>query len=174
VNKLNKIFEDKEYYTLVEDILKNKEFNEIDKIEHHGTSRMLHSMRVSYYSYLISKALRLHNSEVARGGLLHDFFMSSEERTSKDRFVSTFTHPKYAVKNADNTFEINDLERDIIKTHMFPVNIAIPKYLESWIVSLVDKGVATYEFVSSYKFRLSYASNYLYLFLLLSIISYNK
>ncbi len=169
---MNQITEDNEYYILVKDILDNKHFNEIDKIEHHGTSRMLHSMRVSYYSYLVSKALRLHTSEVARAGLLHDFFMSSEDRTSMDRFLSTFTHPKYAVRNADNMFELNNLERDIIKSHMFPINIAIPKYLESWLVSAVDKCVALYEFSSSYRFRLSYATNYLYLFLILNLIKY--
>ncbi len=169
---MNQITEDNEYYILVKDILDNKHFNEIDKIEHHGTSRMLHSMRVSYYSYLVSKALRLHTSEVARAGLLHDFFMSSEDRTSMDRFSSTFTHPKYAVRNADNIFELNNLERDIIKSHMFPINIAIPKYLESWLVSVVDKCVALYEFSSSYRFRLSYATNYLYLFLILNLVKY--
>lgn len=166
---MNQITENKEYYILVKDILDNKEFNEIDKIEHHGTSRMLHSMRVSYYSYLVSKALNLHTSEVARAGLLHDFFMSEDDRTNKDRFLSTFTHPKYAVRNAESLFELNKIEHDIIKTHMFPVNIAIPKYLESWIVSIVDKCVATYEFSASYRFRLSYATNYLYLFLILSL-----
>jgi len=166
---VNQITENNEYYMLVKDILDNKEFNEIDKIEHHGTSRMQHSMRVSYYSYLVSKALNLHTSEVARAGLLHDFFMSENDRTNKERFLSTFTHPKYAVKNAESLFELNKIEHDIIKTHMFPVNIAIPKYLESWIVSIVDKCVATYEFGKSYRFRLSYATNYLYLFLILSL-----
>lgn len=167
---MNQMAEDKDYYMLVGDILNNEQFNEIDKIEHHGTSRMLHSMRVSYYSYKISKKLNLHTKEIARAGLLHDFFMSSDERTKKDKLMSTFTHPKYAVANAECLFNLNKLEHDIIRTHMFPVNLAIPKYLESWIVSVVDKCVATYEFSSSYRFRLSYATNYLYLFLILSLI----
>ena len=43
------------------------------------------------------------------------------------------------------------MEKDIIYSHMFPlIPTRPPKYLESWVVSLVDKVVATYEFASSY------------------------
>ena len=153
-----------EYNLLVHDILKDKEWKKIDKIEHHQTSRLTHCLRVSYFSYLIAKKIRLDYVSVARAGLLHDFFMSYEDRTKKERFLSTFTHPKYALINASNKFELNNCEKDIIRTHMFPVNIAIPKYLESWLVSIVDKAVAIYEFTSSYKKQLNYATNYLYIY----------
>lgn len=167
---MNYITEDKEYELLVNDIFKNEDFMKIDTIEHHGTSRLIHSRRVSYYSYKIAKKLKLSYKDVARAGLLHDFFMSYEDRTKKERFLSTFTHPKYALINAETNFELNNLEKDIIRTHMFPINLAIPKYAESWLVSIVDKFVAIYEFTLSYRYQLSYATNYLYLFLVLSFI----
>ena len=39
------------------------------------------------------------------------------------------------------------IERDIIKKHMFPLNIAFPKYKESLIVCIADKIIALYETV---------------------------
>ena len=168
---MKNLFNDEYYCLIIKDILENENFNKLNSIEHHGTTRMMHSMRVSYYSYLVSKKLKLRAKEVARAGLLHDFFMSYEDRTKFERFLSTFTHPKYAAINVKNEFLINDLEYDIIRTHMFPINIAIPKYTESWIVSIVDKIVATYEFATSYKYIFKHAFNYLYIFYVLQLFN---
>ena len=88
------IEKDYDYLNLVDYILNDDEFNKIDAIEHHGITRKEHSVKVSYYSYKIAKALHLNYRDVARGGLLHDFFLSDEERTGMDRFISTFVHPK--------------------------------------------------------------------------------
>lgn len=167
---MKNITKDNEYETLINDILKNEDFLKIDKIEHHKTSRLEHSMRVSYYSYKIAKKMKLNYVDVARAGLLHDFFMSYDDRTKKERFLSTFTHPKYALINATNNFELNNREKDIIRTHMFPLNPAVPKYAESWVVSFIDKCVALYEFSKEYKYQLSYATGYLYFFLILSFL----
>ena len=161
---------DEKYNLLIYDILKNDEFLKIDQIEHHQTSRLTHSLRVSYIAYKIAKKLKLDYVSVARAGLLHDFFMSYEDRTKKERFFSVFRHPKYALINASNNFNLNNCEKDIIRTHMFPINIAIPRYLESWLVSFVDKGVAIYEFASSYKNQLSLASNYLYISFIVNLL----
>lgn len=167
---MENLFEDKEYYALIKDILDDNNFKKLDNIEHHGTTRLEHSLRVSYYSYLASKKFKLHTKEIARAGLLHDFFMSYEDRTKRERFFSTFIHPRYAAANANKYFNISDLEYDIIRTHMFPLNLAVPKYSESWIVSIIDKVIGFYEFFNSYKFKLSYATNYLYFFIFLNFL----
>lgn len=150
---------DEYYLKLVENILSNDEFNKIKDIEHHGTTRYNHSLRVSYFSYKITKLCHLDYEDVARAGLLHDFFLSSENRTSKERFLSTFTHPKYAVETSLNHFNLSEKEVDIIKSHMFPIYYQIPKYAESWIVSLVDKIVGAYEFSLKFKCKFSYVAN---------------
>ena len=75
------IFKDENYCTLVNDILNNKDFIKTDNIEHHATTRFAHSLRVSYYSYILACKLGLNSLSVARAGLLHDYFMSSEDRT---------------------------------------------------------------------------------------------
>lgn len=157
---------DLQYMSIVNNILDNDEFLKIRQIEHHGISRYDHSLKVSYYSYKIAKALHLDYEQTAVGGLLHDFFLSPEDRTQKDRLVSVFTHPKQAVDMAKSQFDLTTKEIDMIRSHMFPINLSVPKYAESWIVSMVDKCVATNEFAIKFRFRLKYAYN---LFLLFAI-----
>ena len=157
-------FDNYEYKEIVKDILNNREFKKIELCPHHKINRLVHSKRVSYYSYKICKKLGFDYVSAARGGLLHDFFISDEDRNVKDRFVSTFVHPKEAVDNSMRVFGINEKEKDIIKSHMFPINISLPKYAESWIVSMVDKVVGSYEFGRKFGYLVN-----VYLILLLNI-----
>ena len=155
-NSLDNIFNDRGYMFIVGDILNNPYFTEIKNCRHHGMNRLDHSLRVSYYSYLLAKKLRFNAVETARGGLLHDFFLTEELSYRKQKF-SLFFHPYVSLKNASHYFDLTDREKDIIITHMFPsLPHKVPKYMESWIVSLVDKIVATYEFYCSY------GKNYVY------------
>ena len=164
---MNSIYNDYTYTNIINDILENEEFLKIKNYKHHGLSRLEHSLRVSYYSYLITKKLRLNYIETARGGLLHDFFLNENLSERKQR-LSMIYHPYEALKYANNFFYLSDLEKDIIINHMFPtLPHKIPKYLESWIVSLVDKVVATYEFYYSYGRTFVYRLSNLYVILLL-------
>ena len=36
-------------------------------------------------------------------------------------------------------------EKNMIESHMFPMGNIMPKYKESWTLSLIDKGISTYE-----------------------------
>lgn len=166
---MSQIKNDNEYANIVGHILENEEFNKIRNIEHHGISRFDHSVKVSYYSYKVAKALKLDYYDVARAGLLHDFFLSNDERTLTDRFLSTFVHPKKAEHNANQVFGINNREADIIRTHMFPVNLSVPRYAESWVVNFVDKVVGAYEFSRKFGYKLSYATNLYLIFLFNSL-----
>lgn len=158
--------EDSNYNKIIENILENKAFNKLKSIEHHGISRYEHSLKVSYYSYKIAKALHLDYYETARGGLLHDFFISKEDRTTKERFLSTFTHPKKALETAKKHFDLSRKEEDMIKSHMFPINLSVPKYLESWIISGVDKVIAVNELSVKCRFQLRYVYNVALLFII--------
>ena len=161
---------DENYNILIEDILENEEFKKLENIEHHGTSRLEHSKRVSYYSYQVCKKMGLDYISAARAGLLHDFFISKKERNKKERLFSMFTHPKKALITATSFFDLNDIEQNIIISHMFPIYIALPQYLESWIVSIVDKIVGTYEFLEKISLKHIYVPN---IFLLTLIQIFN-
>ena len=157
---------DNEFNNIIKDIMKNKQFKKMNLIQHHGISRLDHSLKVSYYSYKISKFMHLNYKETARGGLLHDFFFTPEDIESKDRAKYFLSHPKKALETASTYFNLSDKEKDMIVSHMFPVYISIPKYLESWIVSIVDKVVATNELAFKFKFRFRYSYNLLLLFII--------
>lgn len=166
---MNTKYNNEEFNKIVLHILEDKDFQKLEEIRHHDSNRLQHSLKVSYYSYRIAKALHLNYDEVARGGLLHDFFI---ERTvnfenPKDKvLLYTTKHPMLALQNAEEHFEITEKEADMIKCHMFPLDFRIPKYAESWIVNLVDTGVSTFEFSKKFGYKFSYAINLYLLFLL--------
>lgn len=172
VKKLNKDYKeifckDIEYYSIIDDILENEKFKKTYTCRHHGLNRMEHSLKVSYYSYNIAKSLKLNYISVARAGLLHDFFIA-DDLSATQKKVSVFVHPYKSLKNSTDYFQLNDMEKDIIISHMFPtLPHKIPKYLESWLVSIVDKVVATYEFYYSYGRPYVYRLSNLYLFAIL-------
>ena len=166
---MNRFCCDTDYMKIVEKILNDSEFQKIDRIEHHGITRMDHSIKVSYYSYKVAKILKLSENEVARAGLLHDFFLSEEDRNFKTRFISTFTHPKKSLKMAEKNFELNQVEENIIHSHMFPFYFSLPKYAESWIVAIVDKLVGSMEFLLKFGYKLNYMTN-IYIIVLLNFI----
>lgn len=155
---------DQEYLDLVKDIINDKRFLKLKECEHHGITRFEHSLKVSYKSYKYAKKHGLNYKEVAVGGLLHDFF-NDKNYGFKKRLVSTFTHPNKAAYNAVNTFNVNKKEKDIIKSHMFPLNLNIPHCKESWVVSLYDKKVAVSELVSKLGFKIQHICNIVLLLL---------
>lgn len=140
------IYNDKKFDNIIKDVMNDIDFKEIDTCVHHGISRLEHSLRVSYYSYKVTKVLGLDYKETAVAGLLHDFFLS-KNLNIPDKLTSMFEHPVKALENAESHFYLSDMQKDIIVSHMFPlIPNKPPKFLESWVVSLVDKCVATYEF----------------------------
>ena len=167
---ISELLTDEDYTILIEDILENNEFKKLENIEHHGTSRYNHSLKVSYYSYKICRILGLDHISAARAGLLHDFFLSDNERTKTERIISVFTHPKKALTNSLEHFELNEKEKNIIVSHMFPINLILPEYLESWLVSITDKIIGTYEFLEKYSLKQLHVPN-IYLLLLIKIFS---
>lgn len=164
--------QDEEYMSIIKDILSVDEFRNLENIQHHEQTRLNHSLKVSYYAYRAAKKMGLHYDEVARAGLLHDFYLGqvNEQKNIKDRFLLfTTKHPQQAVYNSLKYFELTDKEIDIIRSHMFPVDIKIPKYAESWLVSIVDKIVSFNEFGYKFSNKLSWMIN-LYIVVILNYI----
>ena len=161
------IRKDKEYKKIVKEIFRNSNFKKLYNIEHHGISRMEHSVRISYYSYVIAKFLRMDYVSVARGALLHDFFLDGDERTLKEKFLDTFTHPRRALSTAIDNFNVNKIEKNIIVSHMFPIYLSLPKYKESFLVNSVDKIIGFKELVRGFACKFNYKFNYSYVFILL-------
>lgn len=165
------VIKNKEYKKIVKDILRNKEFKKLYNIEHHGISRYEHLVKISYYSYIIAKKLKLDYKSVCRGGILHDFYLDGDERNAKRKFFDTFIHPKKSLITSNINFNLNNIEKNIIISHMFPIYPALPKYKESILVNIVDKVLGLKEMILEYHYKFKYNFNYLYVLTLLFLIN---
>ena len=139
---------DNDYVDCITDLIENEKVLEMnDFIQHGGTSCLKHCFNVSYSSYYLCKKAGLDYRSAARGGLLHDFFLY-DWRVDKDSYTGFhgFAHPKIALKNATELFDLNEKEKNIILRHMWPLTITPSKYPETYIVTLADKYCAVMEF----------------------------
>lgn len=137
---------DEEYCNCIKEVAQTDIFLSMENYVHHGkVSCLEHSLHVSYCSYLISKRLGLDFLSTARGALLHDFFLYDWHSTKTEGGLHGFTHPKLALENANQYFELNEVEKDIILKHMWPLTWRLPKFKESFVVMLADKYCATIE-----------------------------
>lgn len=148
---------EQEFLEIVKDILALKEFQDTKLIKHHGNGVYEHSVKTSHMAYKIAKMINANYVCAARAGMLHDFFYydwRSEEAKEKrknykgiDKIIKMhgFIHPYEAYENASKYFVITKKEHDAIVKHMFPLVPILPRYVESWIVSISDKIIAAQE-----------------------------
>lgn len=140
-----------EFELIINDILNLNEFKELDSEIHHGISRYGHSLRVAKTCYKISKCLHLDYPNITRAALLHDFY-SNEQMKQYNKYQTFVYHQEQALKNATEHFELNEIQKNMIVSHMFPFCKTLPKYKESFLLGCVDKGVSAYEM---YRYKLS-------------------
>ena len=105
-------FLDEEFCDLIRPINILDEYQKLKCIKHHGITRYEHSLRVAYYSYIITKALKLDYKETTEAALLHDFFI--DEVKEKNPIARLRQHPEYAVLNASKIIDLSEKQVDII------------------------------------------------------------
>ncbi len=175
-NEITKIYEDKEFISIIDDIINNETVQKMkDFRQHYNVSCFEHCLCVSYYSYLICKKLHLDYKSVARAGMLHDLFLYDwRKKVNGRKGLHAFTHPKTALENSLKLFNLNNKEKDIILKHMWPVTIIPPKYLESFVITFVDKHCAMSETFNSFAQICSKKTvfRYAYVFLCLLFIRF--
>ena len=155
-------FED--WFLIVKLILLNDEFQKRLKFKHHYGSVFYHSILVSFKAYKLSLKRKCDSKICAIAGLLHDFYpypwQYSKELEDMDPSLLEhlkikkslfkkhgFTHAREAMENYHKFFPnyIDTKIDNAILRHMFPLNIALPKYKESWIITFADKTIAIKE-----------------------------
>lgn len=139
---LNKIEKD-QFISYIRDIVLTQQFQETKNYCQHGdTSTFTHCIVVSCYSYWLSLRLplRYDRKSIIRGALLHDFYLYDWHIPNKSHRLHGFSHAGAALENANQYFELNQTEKDIIKCHMWPLNLTkVPRNREALLVCLVDK-----------------------------------
>ena len=150
-----------EWYSIVEKILINKEFQKRKLfMHHHNITVWDHVIMVSFKSFIAAKKVHCDARVCAIAGLLHDFYSQAwistpeiEEleggkyatymKIKKKGFWQEhgWIHAKDASINYQKFFPelVDDKITNCIKWHMFPLNIIPPKYIEGWIITTVDK-----------------------------------
>ncbi len=119
-----------------------------DYTQHGSVTRLEHSLAVAYYSLVLYHRFGYSGDErtLLRGALLHDFFLYDwRSKEGENARTHGFTHPVAALENACLHFDLNEREKDIIRSHMWPLAKQAPKYVVSYIVSMADKACATTE-----------------------------
>lgn len=131
------------YKKEISDLLENSDVRNMNNfIQHSDITTFIHCTHVSFISYLICLKFGWCYRDTARGALLHDMFLYDWHDKNVDRGkFHGFTHPRTALNNAEKSVcSLNDRQKDIILNHMWPLTIyRLPKYKETYIVTLADK-----------------------------------
>ena len=137
----------KVYYSLFSEFNSVNKYRKLKSIVHHGDNRLDHINRVAKISFLISKALGLDYISCTRGAMMHDFFTIDDINRGSIKYRKYLNNHSYkALSNSLDYFEVNEVEEDIILSHMYPLCKNKPSYKESHVVCICDKIVSIYEF----------------------------
>lgn len=135
----------------VENIINNDKYKSMKLHRHHGAvSTLEHSEYVATVAERLSRVLRIKNIDreaLMRGSLLHDFYLYDwHHEDNGEHKWHGYHHADKAIENATDEFNLNKKERDIIHSHMWPLNITrVPRSREAWLVCLSDKYVSVRE-----------------------------
>lgn len=116
--------------------------------QHKGGTSFAHCVAVAAMSYKIAKKLGwdVDPKSLARGAMLHDFYLYDTETMPYSDYQHSLVHPKLSLQNAEKVFDLNNKERNIILSHMWPIPGApLPRSREAWLVCMADKICATRE-----------------------------
>ncbi len=127
-------------------------------LQHGNVSVYEHSLGVALACVKLARLLRVKVDErsLVRGALLHDYFLYDWHEHDRSHRFHGFIHAARAAKNAERDFGLNKVEKNMIRSHMFPMNLTVPRYRESVILCIADKLCATRETFSTRKKRRGY------------------
>ncbi|MDA3847796.1 MAG: phosphohydrolase [Vallitaleaceae bacterium] len=120
---------------------------------HRDTSCLEHSLNVSYTAYRIGKALNLDAKSLARASMFHDFYLYDWHIKGNRKGLHGMMHAAEAYNNTIKYFEVNEKEKDMILTHMWPLNPKLPKYIESILLMCVDRYCTVLELLKIKSYR---------------------
>jgi uncharacterized protein len=110
--------------------------------QHRGNTTFRHCRSVAESSFRMAQRLgwRIDEAALARGAMLHDYHLYTRQERKINFLRHAFAHPKTACRNAERIFPLSGKEKNIIKSHMWPLTpLALPRSKEAFLVTLADK-----------------------------------
>ena len=143
------------FIRMAREVMREGRYAEMKKYYSHSDVTVhAHCIKVAFaaYRFAVEHRIRCDLRSLVRGALLHDYYLYDWHDPNKGFRWHGFKHHRFALQNAERDYELNDRERRIIYTHMFPLTFwCIPTSREAWLVSIADKMVATEETLRKYK-----------------------
>lgn len=166
------IDKDIKFQNIIKPIITNETVQQMKNFrQHYETSCFEHCYMAAYYCYLICKKFHLDYKSATRAAMLHDLFLYDWREKRPDRKgLHAFTHGKKACENACKLFDLNKKEKDIIIKHMWPVTISLPKSLEGFVLTFVDKYCAISESFEILTLKLFRKKAFRYAYLVFSLM----
>lgn len=119
-------------------------------IQHGTVTTYEHCMRVARIAFWLNRRLGCAADEISlvRGAFLHDFYLYDWHHCGNITHWHGFKHPQIALYNAETVFSLNPTEKDIIRSHMWPLTLTVrPHTREAALVCLADKMSSGWETV---------------------------
>ena len=116
--------------------------------QHQGTSTLQHVKNVAYRSFELAEKFGwdIDEKKLARGALLHDYYLYTFKQADIGKYRHGTGHPKKALENAREHFDLSEKEENIIRSHMWPLTLFhAPHSREAVLVCLADKECAAKE-----------------------------
>ncbi len=125
------------------ELLRTPEVQHLKKYKQHRvTNNYTHCRHVALISYRLAKRYHIKVDEQALlvGSIFHDYYLYDiKEQQISDYYHGT-THAAVAIANVEKFRKLTELERNIIRSHMWPLPfIQRPKSKEAWLVCIADK-----------------------------------
>ena len=109
--------------------------------QHGDVSVALHCFFAAVVCVRLARALalRVDTRALVRGALLHDYVLYDWHDPDPSHRLHGFRHAGFALRNAGRDFFLGPIERNMIASHMFPMNLVLPRFRESLLLCLADK-----------------------------------
>lgn len=138
-----------EFYKILKEIAEEPHIKEMKSYKQHiNTNSYHHSLHVAFIAYGMAKRLgwSIDKRSLIRGAMLHDFYLYDIEEMGYSAYKHGTSHAKESLHNAEKYYNLTSIEKDIIYSHMFPLNLThLPHTKEAILVTLADKYCALKE-----------------------------
>ena len=138
-----------EFFKILQDLEENPEIQKLRQYsQHKGNNTFQHCHNVAVYSFYLAEKWNwnVDLQSLAMGAMLHDYYLYGTKEASVNPYRHGITHPKTALKNARERFELDAKTENIIRSHMWPLSfLKWPHSKEALLINIADKYCAFQE-----------------------------